>query len=510
MNTKRIAAGMLAILLLFLTIAPEAAALQQAPYKGYTYNAWGESVPAQAGYLPDRIFYQEDIGIDALINASDLFAYGDRLLVVDTDNNRIVILDQDYHLDGKIESLTDEQGNISELSNPRGVYVRDDVIYIADTGNARVVVCDWEGCIQKIYEAPEGESISDDFVFAPIKIVLDSSDYLYVLSENTFEGLLTYDADGIFVGFYGSNKVQMNLSTMLTYWWKSILSKEQRESMVRFVPIEVSNVFIAPNGFIYTVTKGTDKNADKPEGKIQMLNPLGENILRYNQADTEASGGAIYSKNIYGDVENAWFKAKKIDSSIIDVHVNGDGIITALDQERGRVFQYDQESNLLFVFGGIGQQKGNFTMPAALERFQGQYVVLDSTRGSLTVFKPTYYADKVLEAVVLYNDGLYEEAEELWQEVLRINSNNTLAYKSIGKAYLQREEYKEALNYLELGQDRTAYSIAYREYRKDFVRQNLLWLLLGTVAGLAVFICIVRFLMRKLGVQRKKTHIRYR
>ena len=310
-----------------------------------------------------------------------------------------------------------------------------------------------------------------------------------------------------FTGFYGSNKVSVTLSVLVNSLWKKLLSQEQAQSMARFVPVEIANLFIDSDDFVFTVTNGSVDSTQRAVGKIQRLNPLGTNVLRYNNRDYTASGGTVYQRNIYGDVEYSYVRTLIVDSIFIDVHVDENGIFSALDRERGRIFQYDLESNLLFVFGGIGNQKGNFTIPSAIEKFGEDYVVLDETKNSLTLFSPTAYARNVLAATALYQEGLYSEAEPIWREVLKVNAGNAMAYKCIGKHYLEMKDYDNALSYLKLGQDREAYSLAYRQWRKAYLQKNFLWLVPLAVAVILLVRWLLRLLLRKLGFERKRTRV---
>ena len=51
---------------------------------------------------------------------------------------------------------------------------------------------------------------------------------------------------------------------------------------------------------------------------------------------------------------------------------------TILDSLRNRLFQFDKDSNLLFVFGGTTSQLGCFSEASAVESFDGNVLVLDS------------------------------------------------------------------------------------------------------------------------------------
>ena len=216
---RKLLASGLAALLLF-SAGTGASALQIAPYEGYTYNTWGESVPAPAGYLPERVVYAEDIGVDSLNGPEDLFVYKDRLYIADTGNNRILVLNDQYRVVQSIQTLTGPDGKPTALKKPSGLYIRDDTLYIADTGNARVVSCDLNGRVQHEFLCPNDKVIQKDFLFTPTKVVSDSTGYVYVLSQNSYQGLLTYDHTGAFIGFFGSIKVAVSLAVVVSSMWK--------------------------------------------------------------------------------------------------------------------------------------------------------------------------------------------------------------------------------------------------------------------------------------------------
>lgn len=78
-------------------------------------------------------------------------------------------------------------------------------------------------------------------------------------------------------------------------------------------------------------------------------NPFGSNILK-SKAQSSFQGG-------FGDLQPFTYDNQTYTTRFIDLCVDENQAIFALDYTSGRVFQYDEEGNLLFVFGGIGNQK---------------------------------------------------------------------------------------------------------------------------------------------------------
>ena len=53
----------------------------------------------------------------------------------------------------------------------------------------------------------------------------------------------------------------------------------------------------------------------------------------------------------------------------------------------------------MYVFGGLGNQMGQFHTPAAIDRIGEDFLVLDKALGEITVFRTTEYGRTLNEAV---------------------------------------------------------------------------------------------------------------
>ena len=164
------------------------------------------------------------------------------------------------------------------------------------------------------------------------------------------------------------------------------------------------------------------------------------------------------------------------------------GIYSLLDQKRGRIFTYDHEGNLLYIFGGLGTQTGTFVTPTAIESIGSNILVLDSYRAEILVFSETEYGQLINEAVGLRFDGDETLAVELWKKVLEMDENNELANSGIGKAYLSSGDNKLAMKYLKLGMNRHYYSVAFKRYRNEILKENINYVL---TAGIVVVIGVI-------------------
>jgi len=472
------------LLIIILLAAPLTGA--EEPYRGYIYNVWEEAVTSPVGYLPERVFRPVDLGLDDLNNPEDIFVDASQnVYLLDTGNDRIIVLDYKLRKKEIITEFKGAEGTVT-LNNATGIFVsREGKMYIADYGNKRVLIIGPQGNLEQEITKPQADIFPQESEFLPRKVLADSGGTVYVLLEGFYRGALVFDNTGFFLGFYGSNWVETTAQLLVDFFWKRILTREQSRQMARFVPVEYSNFDIDEEDFIYTCTPYSESQTNQ----LKKLNSSGMNILRDRPRGNMREG-------VYGDREIAYFRGRLSPTTFVDINVDANGFISALDAEKGRIFQYDREGSLLFVFGKMGTQKGTFERPVALENLGEKILVLDTAKKTLTLFRLTPFGEYVREAVALYNDGFYEEAVEPWQEVLKRNTNCELAYTGIGKALYRTEDYRKAMDYFRLGYDRRGYSEAFKEYRKETIRANFS----GLISGIIVLIVlgkIIKYLIRK-------------
>jgi tetratricopeptide (TPR) repeat protein len=268
-------------------------------------------------------------------------------------------------------------------------------------------------------------------------------------------------------------------------FWRRFSTKAQRKSQRQYIPTEFTGVDIAPDGFVYA--SNVDTGATQ---SVRRLNPKGQDVIKKNPNNSSRKG------RLSGDL---WFRQGREyggPSRIVDVVYRGNGIYSMVDMIRGRIFTYDDEGDLLYIFGGKGTQEGTFKNPAAIEQKDDKILVLDSYRAELMTFVATKYGNLINQAVSLRYDGDEASAVEVWKQVLTLDSNFELAYVGIGKAYLAAGENKTAMKYLKLGMNREYYSIAFKRYRDDILKDNLGYLFSG-ICILAFAVIVIRIVKRR-------------
>lgn len=452
--------------------------LAETPYEGYIWNTEGRDVHSINGYVHDSSIDGAFLETGVFNSPEDIFiAADDSIYVTDTGNNRIVHLDQNHEVLKVIGDLDGE----GKLNGPKGVFVKDDgSVYVADTKNQRIALFDKEGKYIQELAAPDSPLLGKKFSYSPSKLIVDKRDYLYVVSEGNTKGLMQIDSKGEFKGFFGTNEVDFSLWRLIT---RLIATDEQKAKLESVQPLAFSNLAQDKDGFIYTTTLGTDEN------QIKRLSPVGVDTL--NQGGKKYGDLLSYGNNIET-------------SAFIDITINEDGLITALNLQTSRVYQYDKLGNLLFVFGGNGEQNGVFTTPASIDQdSEGILYVVDKGRNRIDLFRTTPFADLVHQASSLYVEGKYDEAKDIWEEVIYLNGNFDIAYHAIGKALYKSEKYSEAMDYFKLSNSRGDYSTSFREYRVEFVRNNFAWFFGGAIF-LFLFLRYGIPLVRKLFKRRKE------
>lgn len=450
------------------------------PYEAYIYDSESYDMPSLHGYLYYDSIDGYDLPTGPFNSPEDIFVTeDDQIYIVDSGNNRVIQLDTENNV---IATYGDEEGE-GQLNGPRGVFVTaEHEVFVADTLHKRIVVFNASGAYKQHYDVPESPLLGDRFVYSPAKLIVDKRGYMFVVSDGTSQGMMQNRPDGSFAGFYGANHVPFDWTRIII---NLIATPEQKAQLANVRPPEFSNLFQDSEGFIYTTSLGIRQD------QIKRLSAVGVDTL--NPHTPRRYGGWMPLRNY--EIQHETF---------VDLTVNQYGYITGLDQTTGKLFQYDEIGNLLFIFGGNGDQDGLFkTAVSVAETSDGLIYVADRARNRIDRFRPTLFADKVHEASRLYVEGRYEESLNPWQEVLKMNSNYELAYYAIGKSLYRQQKYKEAMAYFKIARDSSEYSNALNQYRKVYLRQNFGMLLTSAVL-IIIFYQLIKFMLRRNRFRKSK------
>ncbi|MEJ6951466.1 YIP1 family protein [Natronospora cellulosivora (SeqCode)] len=467
------------LLIFFIFLLLTSSAIAEIPYRNYTYNFWGNPTPAPQAYLPQKVINGNDLGVGSFRNPEDIFVRNNTLYILDSGNNRLIYFDRDFKLINVIDQFKNN-GEMDSLNSPRGLYVDEyETIYLADTENNRILLFDYQGELINEYGVPDVDVegvISEDFIYRPLKLVVSPLNRIYVISRDVYDGIMEFDIDGNFLGFIGAPRVNPSLDEL---FWSRFQTEEQRLRTRAWLPIEYRNLTIDREGLIMAVT---------PDGqdRVRRLNPAGENVIVSNGMHPIA-GDFNYNAGDYN-----------IQSNFVDIIARNNNVYTVLDNQRGRVFTYDSQGNLLYVFGGEGQYDGLFRNPVALEMMGNRILVLDRQANEITFFKPTDYALNIHKAIAYYDIGRYDDSTNYWQKVLRQNLNFDLAYRGMGRAHLRQNSFEDAMHYFQLGYDRDNYSIAYSHYRRELAAENFGKIIFSIFLVFVVILIYIKRRKRKL------------
>lgn len=454
------------------------------PYEGYDINNYDESVAAPAAYYPKNYISSKDMGLEiSLVAPSDMQYTDEGLYILDGGNSRIILLDEKYKVKKIFEDFKDSNGNEVTFSEAKGFYVvAENNFVIADTGNLRILVIK-DGIVTQIIERPESALLDTDSAFIVNKVIVNDDGDIYALAESINLGAFVFKPNGEFSHFFASNNVEVTATVILNNILKKVLTKEQIAGLAQATPVNINNFDIDENGMIYTVTEGSGTKATA--GMVKCLNYKGSNILS--------------DSIVFGDVETddlIW--SDSLTTKFSDIDIDESGFINLLDTGRRKVFQYTKKGKLVGVFGAAGSKVGMFDNPVAIESVESDTIVLDSSLGTITVFSPTKYGSLMRNGYTAMLDSNIEESFEIWNEVLKLNTNSNNAYYGIGMVYDSRGEYAEAMHYFKLADAKPEYSKAYREYRKEWINQNYIFLIAGVLIIIVTIKLVSVFIGKKM------------
>lgn len=459
-------------------------------------------------FTPTRSIKAEEIGLEyELEGITDICVDAkENLYVLCGGISRLVVLNPDYSLKREIKILNSE-GFEEDFTGAEGVFVAEDgTVYISDTVNGRVLVCDAEGNLKNTMLPPQSSLIPADFIYQPVKVVIDGRGYMYILSLGSYYGALTFSPEGEFIGFFGSNTVNATALDTLSYIWDRLTGTDaKRELSQKSLPYSFVDFCVDSDGYMLTCSIN-ENNKENGKGQIRKVTFNGSNIL-YKRTN---HGKSVTSDSInFLESKEYLYQGSNVGQRFCAIDVDEYGFIYALDSTFGLVYVFDSECNAVNVFGG-GYESGNtlgvYAKPVTAAVKGNSLIVADSGKLSLTVYEATEYGNLLRKAQNLYIKGNYEDAKPVWQQVLSLDRSCQLAYRGLAMSAYKEGDYESAMELAKAGLSYSVYDLARNEAMADFLSDNFVWLFvlfLGAVSGIIVLIVQIKMKKRVL-IKNKK------
>ena len=431
------------VMLLCLVMMAGMTASAETPYKTYTIDGYGYVLETQSAYNPLAAITK--VGETAFVSPMDM-AIGKEgnLYIADAGAHVILICSREG----------EQVGSIGEgiLQTPTGVYVTEDgTVYVADKDAKKVFVFDAQGNVTAEYGKPDSPIYGNSMDFKPTKVVANKTGTMYIICEGNMNGIVQLSPveGGSFLGYFGTNYTSLSPFQMIQ---RVILTDAQRAQMLSNIPSTPTNLHIDDTGLIYTVTQG-----DK-ETSLKKLNIAGKNLLD--------------SDPYYADLPAA-------------VTTGNYNNILVADSD-GYIYEYNEDGELLFMFGGRddGRQRVGLCnkVEAIVVDEDDRIYLLDSDKKQIHIFEPTEFTNLLHESLYLFSKGQYTQSKEPLSKVLQMNSMFDYANQAMGHAYLQEENYEQALKYFRLAKSFEGYSDAFWEVRNIWIRNYLVAAVLAITA----------------------------
>ena len=436
-------------MLLCLVMMAGMTASAETPYKTYTVDGYGYVLETQSAYNPLAAITK--VGETAFVSPMDMAIGKDgNLYIADAGAHVILICSRDG----------EQVGSIGEgiLQTPTGVYVTEDgTVYVADKDAKKVFVFDAQGNVTAEYGKPDSPIYGNSMDFKPTKVVANKTGTMYIICEGNMNGIVQLSPveGGSFLGYFGTNYTSLSPFQMIQ---RVILTDAQRAQMLSNIPSTPTNLHIDDTGLIYTVTQG-----DK-ETSLKKLNIAGKNLLD--------------SDPYYADLPAA-------------VTTGNYNNILVADSD-GYIYEYNEDGELLFMFGGRDDGRQRVGLCNKVEAIavdeDDRIYLLDSDKKQIHIFEPTEFTNLLHESLYLFSKGQYTQSKEPLSKVLQMNSMFDYANQAMGHAYLQEENYEQALKYFRLAKSFEGYSDAFWEVRNIWIRNYLV----AAVLAIPAVIVLIR------------------
>ena len=432
----------------------------ETPYRTYTMDGYGRVMETQTAYLAQETIIK--FGEEFLSAPSDLFITDEgEVYVADTGNSRIIVGNES----GELTKIIGK----GILKAPMGVFVTENKhVYVADSEAMAVFEFDEEGNKVNEYGKPDSPLYGDKIEYKPSKLVVNDAGIMYIVCDANTNGIVEISPDegGTFLGYFGANAASADPMLVLR---RAIATDAQRAKMVSNIPSTPDNLAIDEKGLIYTVTRGEEYDT------LKRLNIAGKNLITSCDAYDESPAAVAVG--------------------------NHDNVYVA--STRGYIYEYNNQGELLFVFGAKddgSQRVGLSTQVTSIKiDAHDNIYLLDSDKNQIQVYRPSEFTSLLHNALFLYSKGRYTESKEPLEKVLRMNSMFDYANKAMGRALFQEENYDMATDYAKLAKDYPGYSDAFWEIRNNWLKRNIVTLIVLIIA-LYILIKVLKHFDKKKGI----------
>lgn len=435
----KIMAALLAALAVLL--ANVTAAASESTSYTYTASVDGKWIRTQDAYMPGNILLYDE----SLEAPEDLFFYEGRMYITDKapeGGGRVVIYDR---REGTKETLGE-----GVLQNPVGLFVNEEAVFVADKEAGAVYKLSHDGELLMTLGRPDSYLFSAQSHYLPTGVAVTSQGVIFVCSEGAYEGLMQFDRNGVFQGYFAANSTKG--LTFMEQVQELLFNEEQLSSLLNRIPSPIANIDISGRDLIYSVTR-------LEATTLWSVASHTENAVKYhNMAGRDIIGARIAGEHNFSDVA-----------------AGPDGRCYAVTTT-GIIYEYDDSGNVIFSFGGLAtsDRSGHFTNASAIDLDEeGNLYILDKERACVQVFFPTEFADLTHQALYNLAHGYYAESEEDWLELLSLNGMSWLAHMGYGKVLYQQMRFQEAAEQFRIIGDRTNYSECMWELRNAWFQRNL-------------------------------------
>lgn len=467
----------LSVILVIAVIMPLTAKASESSAYTYTQSVNKEWIRTQDAYMPGSILLNDG----TLSAPEDLFIYKNQIYIADTafseeeatseSRGRIVIYDMDTR---EIKTIGEEL-----LINPKGIFVNEEAIFVADKGAEAVLKLSHTGELLMKLSRPDSYLFSEQSQYLPTGVAVSSQGIIFVCGEGAYEGLMQFDKNGVFQGYFAANATKMTFADRVK---ELIFNEQQMEQLLNRIPYPIYNMDISDRDLIYSITQ-LEGNS------IYSIATQTENALKYhNMAGTD-----ILSKDLIQGEHN-----------FADVAAYRDGFSFAVTNT-GIIYEYDENGNVIFSFGGLAttERSGHFTNAAAIDVDEaGNLYILDREGRYFQKFFPTEFANATHEALYKLKQGSYAESEDTWLELLSLNGMSYVAHQGYGKVLYQQMKFKEAAAEFKIIKDKQSYSECMWEIRNNWFQTNMPYFLILCI--LLFVLGFIRNILLKKGIIKKR------